>query len=44
MDRVEGRKIYTSGTLYYGDTLCAEAEALFISVDFSKLRSIADET
>jgi acyl-coenzyme A thioesterase PaaI-like protein len=32
IDRVEGRKILTSGTLHHGDVLCAEAEALFISV------------
>jgi len=28
-----GRKIRTSGTLYSGDQLCAEAEGLFISID-----------
>ncbi len=43
VDRVEGRKIYTSATLHDGDTLCAEAEGLFISVDFSRLRTIAEE-
>lgn len=41
VDRVEGRKIFTAGTLHDGDTLCAEAEGLFISVDFSRLRDIA---
>lgn len=44
VDRVDGRKIFTSGTLHAGDTLCAEAEGLFISVDFSRLRDIASET
>ena len=29
-DRVEGRKIWATATLYSGDTLCATAEALFI--------------
>ena len=32
MDRVEGRKIYTSATLSDGDRLCAEAQGLFISM------------
>jgi acyl-coenzyme A thioesterase PaaI-like protein len=31
LDRVEGRKIYTVGTLHAGDRLCAEATGLFIS-------------
>jgi hypothetical protein len=34
---VSGRKILTKGTLWHGEVLCAEAEGLFISVDFSKL-------
>lgn len=37
-DRVEGRKIWSSATLYAGDTLCARAEALFIEP-----RGIRDE-
>ena len=32
VDRVEGRKIFTVATLHHGDTLCAEAEGLFISM------------
>jgi acyl-coenzyme A thioesterase PaaI-like protein len=32
LDRVEGRKIYASAELLVGDTLCAEAEGLFISM------------
>ncbi|MEO6123173.1 MAG: PaaI family thioesterase [Ilumatobacteraceae bacterium] len=32
LDRVEGRKIYCSATLSHGDTLCAEAQGLFISM------------
>lgn len=31
VDRVEGRKIFTVGTSHIGDTLCSEAEALFLS-------------
>ena len=41
VDRIDGRKIYTSGTLSDGETLCAEAEGLFISVDFERMRELA---
>ena len=41
VDRVEGRKIFTSGTLFDGETLCAEAEGLFISIDFERMRQLA---
>jgi len=39
-DRVEGRKVLTSGTLHAGERLCAEAEGIFISVDFSKMTEL----
>jgi hypothetical protein len=29
---VEGRKIFTRGTVHAGDVLCAEATALFVSM------------
>lgn len=32
VDRVEGRKKFTSATLHAGDRLCAEATALFVTV------------
>ena len=32
VDRIEGRKIFTSATLHHEDTLCAEAFGLFISM------------
>ena len=38
---VEGRKIFTTGACYDGDTLTAEAEGLFISVDFAALAALA---
>ena len=38
--RVDGRKIYTEGVLRNGDVVCAEGEALFISVDFSKFEQM----
>ncbi|MDE0803206.1 MAG: PaaI family thioesterase [Acidimicrobiales bacterium] len=36
-DGREGRKNFTSGTLHVGDRLCAEAQGLFISIDFGRL-------
>lgn len=33
VDRVEGRKIFTSGRLRSGEVVTAEAEAVFVSVD-----------
>jgi acyl-coenzyme A thioesterase PaaI-like protein len=41
-DRTEGRKVFTSGSLFAGDRLCAEAEGLFISIDFERFRSLKD--
>ena len=32
-DRVEGRKVFTRGTLHAGDRLCVEAEGIFVEVD-----------
>lgn len=32
VDSVEGRKRFISGQLWHGDTLCAEADSLFIEV------------
>jgi acyl-coenzyme A thioesterase PaaI-like protein len=40
LERVEGRKIFTRGSLWAGDTLCAEAEGLFISIDFRKFADL----
>lgn len=39
-DRVEGRKIFTTGTLHAGSRLCAEAEGLFISIDFGRFAEL----
>jgi acyl-coenzyme A thioesterase PaaI-like protein len=39
--RVEGRKIMTEGRMVVGDTLTAEAEGTFISVDFDKMHALA---
>jgi acyl-coenzyme A thioesterase PaaI-like protein len=40
LESVNGRKILTKGLLYAGDTLCAEAEGLFISIDFGKFAEL----
>lgn len=40
LDDVDGRKIYTSGRVYNGDTLCAEATGLFISIDFAAIAAM----
>jgi len=37
LDRVEGRKIFTRARCYDGDTLTAEADGLFVRVDFQKI-------
>jgi len=39
-ERVEGRKIFTTGTLHAGSRLCAEAEGLFISIDFARFADL----
>lgn len=44
-ERIDGRKIYTRGTLHNGDTLCAESSGLFIAMRpelFAKLLAIRD--
>ena len=32
VERIERRKIFTVGTLHHGETLCAEAHAIFVSM------------
>lgn len=41
--RVEGRKVYTTATLHAGETLCAESEGLFISIDRERFERMAAE-
>ena len=36
LEKVEGRKIFTTGSMWAGDRLCATAEGLFISFELSK--------
>lgn len=40
LERVDGRKIHTTGRLWAGEVLCAEAEGLFISIDFAKFAEL----
>lgn len=45
-EKVEGRKIFTRGTLHHGETLCAEATGLFISMRpemFERLLALRDD-
>jgi acyl-coenzyme A thioesterase PaaI-like protein len=47
LERVEGRKIFTRGWLFAPGTdgeerLCAEAEGLFISIDFSRFADLKE--
>ena len=39
-DGVQGRKIMTSGEIYAGDRLCAEAVGTFISVKAEKFAQL----
>ena len=43
IERVDGRKIFTKGELRAGDVLCAEAEGLFISIDFGRFSEMKAE-
>ena len=42
-DRIEGRKVFTRGTLHVGDQLCAEAEGIFIHVVRERFEAQAHE-
>ena len=41
--RVEGRKIFTVGTLHAGDRLCAEAEGIFITLKPEMWSTLLDQ-
>lgn len=43
LEHVSGRKILTKGRLLWGETLCAEAEGLFISIDVEKFAQMRAE-
>ena len=43
VERVEGRKIFTRGTVHADGRLCAEAEAVFLSIDFRAMAALAEQ-
>jgi acyl-coenzyme A thioesterase PaaI-like protein len=43
VDRVEGRKIFTSATLHAGADLCAESDGIFVRVDFERFAELAKQ-
>lgn len=42
-DRIEGRRIYTSGSVYSDDVLCAESTGIFVSIDREKFEELAEK-
>jgi len=44
VDRVEGRKIFASGRLLAGETVTAEAEAVFVSIDSERFKALIRES
>jgi acyl-coenzyme A thioesterase PaaI-like protein len=43
VDAIDGRKTIAKGTLHCGDTLCAEAEGIFISMDRERFRRLVEK-
>jgi acyl-coenzyme A thioesterase PaaI-like protein len=43
VERVDGRKIFTRGTIHVDGRLCAEADAVFISIDFVAMAALAEQ-
>lgn len=43
VDRIDGRKIFTVGTCSVDGQLCAEAEAIFVTVDFERIAQMMTE-
>jgi acyl-coenzyme A thioesterase PaaI-like protein len=43
VERVEGRKIFTSGTCHAGDRLTSEADAIFVTVDRERFEELLAE-
>jgi acyl-coenzyme A thioesterase PaaI-like protein len=41
--KVDGRKVTATGRVYAGDTMTAEAEGIFITIDFDRFKSLIDE-
>ncbi len=43
LDRTEGRKVFTTGRMFAGDVLTAEAEAIFVSIGPERFRRLREE-
>ncbi len=43
LQRTDGRKKFTRGAVYANDVLTAEAEALFVTIDFEKARALREQ-
>jgi acyl-coenzyme A thioesterase PaaI-like protein len=43
VERLEGRKTIAHGTLHAGDTLCAQAEGVFIGMDRERFRRLVEK-
>ena len=42
-DRREGRRVYTTGQIFAGDVLTAEAEGIFVSIDIEKFLQLRED-
>ena len=40
LERVEGRKQFCTSTIHAGDTLCSEAEGVFVTFDFDRFQAL----
>lgn len=43
LDRVEGRKVFATGRVFAGETLTAEADGIFVTIDFNRFKALIDE-
>ena len=43
LEKVDGRKVTAVGRVFDGDTLTAEAEGIFITIDFDRFKALIDE-
>lgn len=41
--KVEGRKVFAEGRVYAGDTVTAEAEGIFVTIDFHRFKALIDD-
>lgn len=41
--KVEGRKVFAAGRVYAGDVVTAEAEGIFVTINFQRFKALIDE-